>query len=446
MLDIRRIRDQFPITRQRFQVLGQTEPKPLIYLDHGASTHPPSPVLDTYKDFLEHSYANVHRGRHYLSEMATDRFEHVSDDIFRFIHGSRSGNTVILCGNTTQALDLAAHVMAHRKGVTLVSLMEHHSNDLPHRARGRVVHFGVKDDGTLDYDDLEAKLREHEVKLVAVTGASNVTGYLPDIHRIARMAHARGAKILIDGAQILAHAPFDVLPDADPGHVDFFAGAGHKAYAPFGSSFLFGPTDLLDEAPPYIPSGGTVVYVTEDEAYYKKSPDRHEGGTPNIAGAVALAAALRFLEEAGMEEVRAHERVLVERAVDGLRKLDGVKLLGHPDPAKRIGALSLTIDGIPHELAASILNREAAIAVRNGCFCAHPYLHRLLGLTDTTELRNKLVAGEEVDLPGAIRPSFGIFNDEAEVDELLRMLRVIRDRAWKGEYGDIPGAAACKEL
>jgi selenocysteine lyase/cysteine desulfurase len=324
--------------------------------------------------------------------------------------------------------------------------MEHHSNDLPHRARGRVVHFGVRGDGTLDYDDLEAKLRGQEVKLVAVTGASNVTGYLPDVHRIARLAHAHGAKVLVDGAQILAHAPTDVLPDDDPGHVDFFAGAGHKAYAPFGSSFLFGPTALFDEAPPYIPSGGTVVYVTEDEAYFKKSPERHEGGTPNIAGAVALAAALRFLEEADMAAVREHERALVERTVDGLRKLDGVTLLGHPDPARRIGTLALTIDGVPHELAATILNREAAIAVRNGCFCAHPYLHRLLGLTDTSELRRRLVAGEEVDLPGAVRPSFGIFNEEAEVDELLRMLRVVRDRAWKGEYGEIPGAAACKEL
>jgi len=446
MLDMRKVREQFPITRQRFQVLGQSEPKPLIYMDHGASTHPPTPVLETYKEFLECSYANVHRGRHYLSEMATDRFEHVSEDILRFIKGSRAGNTVILCSNTTQALDLAAHVMRHRTGVTLVSIMEHHSNDLPHRSRGKVVHFGVKHDGTLDYDDLEAKLREHEVRLVAVTGASNVTGYLPDIHRIARMAHARGAKLLIDGAQILAHAPVDVLPNDDPGHLDFFAGAGHKAYAPFGSSFLFGPIELFDAAPPYIPAGGTVVYVTEDEAYFKKSPDRHEGGTPNIAGAVALAAALRFLEEAGMEEVRAHERGLVAQAMDGLAKLDGVRVLGDPEPANRIGALSLTIEGVPHELAASVLNREAAIAVRNGCFCAHPYLHRLLGLTDTTELRRRLTAGEEVDLPGAVRPSFGIFNDEAEVDELVRMIRVIRDRAWQGDYVDIPGAAACKEL
>ena len=446
MLDIDRIRSQFPITRQRFEVTGEPDPRPLIYMDHGASTHPPTSVLATYKDFLEKSYANVHRGHHYLSEIATERFEDVTDDILRFIGGEGERNAVILCGNTTQALDLGAHVMAGRSGLTLVSLMEHHSNDLPHRARGPVLHFGVHDDGTLDYDDLETKLREHEVKAVAVTGASNVSGYLPDIHRIARLAHDHGARIIVDGAQLLAHAPIDVRPDDDPGHIDFFAGAGHKAYAPFGSSFLFGPRDLLDEAPPYIPSGGTVVYVTEDAAYYKRSPDRHQGGTPNIAGAVAFAAALRFLEDVGMDEVRSHELLLVERAMDGLKKLDGVRVLGHPSPAKRIGAVALEIEGVPHELAATILNREAAIAVRNGCFCAHPYLHRLLRLGDTAELRRRLVAGEDVDLPGAVRPSFGIFNTEDEVDEMVRMIGVIRDRAWKGDYGEIAGAAACKEI
>ena len=446
MFDINRIRSQFPITRQRFDVGGEGESKPLIYMDHGASTHPPTPVLDTYKDFLEKSYANVHRGRHFLSEMATDRFENVTDDILRFIGGSGDGNTVILCSNTTQALDLGAHVMAGRPGLTLASLMEHHSNDLPHRGRGPVLHFGLHADGTLDYADLETKLREHEVKVVAVTGASNVTGYLPDIHRIARLAHAHGARVLLDAAQLLAHAPIDVRPDDDPEHIDFFAGAGHKAYAPFGSSFLFGPRALLDEAPPYIPSGGTVVYVTEDEAYFKKSPDRHTGGTPNIAGAVAFATALRFLAEVGMDQVRIHEKVLVERAMDGLAKLDGVTVLGHPDPEKRIGALALTIDDVPHELAATVLNREAAIAVRNGCFCAHTYLHRLLRIEDTTELRRRLVAGEEVELPGAVRPSFGIFNTEEEVDEMVRMVEVIRDRAWKGDYGEIRGSAACREL
>jgi selenocysteine lyase/cysteine desulfurase len=446
MSNFARIREQFPITRQRFRVVGRDEPQPLIYMDHGASTHPPSPVLEAYKDFLEHSYSNVHRGRHFLSQIATLNFEHVYSDIRTFIGGGDLRNTVILLSNTTQALDLAAHAMAGVPGATLVSLMEHHSNDLPHRARGRVIHFGVRDDGGLDYEDLERKLATERIKLVAVTGASNVTGYITDIHRIARAAHAHGARILVDAAQLLAHAPIDVLPDDDPGHIDFVAAAGHKAYAPFGSSFLFGPRDVLDAAPPYIPAGGTVVFVTPDEAVFKKSPDRHEGGTPNIAGAIALGASLRFLSEVGLGAIREHERSLTEMAMDGLARIDGVRLLGDLDPSHRLGVLSMTIEGIPHELAATVLNREAAIAVRNGCFCAHPYLHKLLGVADTTDLRRRLEAGEELELPGAVRPTIGIFNTEAEISELLRMVRVVRDRAFVGDYSDLGSAAACKEV
>lgn len=446
MVDFAQIREQFPITRQRFRVVGRAEPQPLIYMDHGATTHPPAAVLDAYRDFLEHSYSNVHRGRHFLSQIATDNFEHVYGDILRFIGAAHERNTVILLSNTTQALDLAAHAMAGVPGVTLVSLMEHHSNDLPHRARGKVVHFGVLEDGSLDEEDLERKLAGHAVKLVAVTGASNVTGCITDIHRIARLAHAHGARILVDAAQLLAHAAIDVLSDDDPGHIDFLAAAGHKAYAPFGSSFLFGPRDVLDAAPPYIPAGGTVVWVTPDEAVFKKSPDRHEGGTPNIAGAIAFGASLRFLAEVGLDAIRSHERVLTEMALDGLAGIDGVRLLGNLDATHRLGVLSLTIDGVPHELAATVLNREAAIAVRNGCFCAHPYLHKLLGVEDTTELRRRLEAGDEIELPGAVRPTIGIFNDEREIAELVRMIRVVRDRAWKGDYSDLEAATACREI
>jgi len=446
MFDLEAVRAQFPITEQRFRVLGSSDLMPLIYLDHGASTHPPRPVLDAYKDFLEHSYSNVHRGRHFLSEAATVRFEHVYEDIRRFIGARGEGGVVILLSNTTQALDLAAHIMGEQAGATLVSLMEHHSNDLPHRRRGRVVHFGVREDGTLDEEDLERKLAQGPVKLVAVTGASNVTGFLPDIHRIARLAHAHGARILIDAAQLLAHARIDVRQDDDPEHIDFLAAAGHKAYAPFGSSFLYAPRALADQAPPYIPAGGTVVWVTPEDAIYKPAPDRHEGGTPNIAGAIALAASLRFLEDIGMQAVRAHERELTERAMAGLTAIPGVRLLGHADPARRLGVLALTIDGVPHELAATILNREAAIAVRNGCFCAHPYLHRLLGLEDTSDLRRRLEAGEEVELPGAVRPTLGLYNTEVEVDRLLEMVERISRRRWLGDYGSISSPAACKEL
>jgi selenocysteine lyase/cysteine desulfurase len=237
-----------------------------------------------------------------------------------------------------------------------------------------------------------------------------------------------------------------VRPNDDPAHLDFVAAAGHKAYAPFGSAFLFGPTDALDAAPPYIPGGGTVWYVTEDDAFFKRSPDRHEGGTPNIAGAFAMAAALRFLRGIGMEAVRAHELALTERAIRGLRDIPGVTILGDPDPARRIGVVSFTIEGLRHEDAATILNREAAIAVRNGCFCAHPYLYRLLGLEDTSALRERLRAGDDSDLPGAVRPSFGLFNTEDEVDLLLATVRGIREGRFHGPYDDEPATGgACKE-
>jgi cysteine desulfurase/selenocysteine lyase len=446
MFDVEAIRAQFPITAQRFKVAGSAEPLPVVYLDHAASTHPPRPVLDTLRDFLEHSYANVHRGRHFLSQIASEHFEHVSDEVRAFIGAPKDGNSVILCGNTTQALDLAAHVMSAVPGPTLVTLLEHHSNDLPHRRRGRVVHVGVTPDGRLDHEDLVAKLERERPKLVAVTGASNVTGYRPALHEIARLAHAHGALVLVDAAQLLAHAPLDVLPNDDPGHLDFVAAAGHKAYAPFGSAFLMGPTERLDAADPYIPGGGTVWYVTEDDVFFKKSPERHEGGTPNIAGAVAMSAALGYLRSIGMDAVREHEVALTSRAIAGLRAIDGVRILGHPDPAARIGVVAFTIDGTRHDEAATILNQEAAIAVRNGCFCAQPYLYRLLGLDDTAALRERLRAGDESNLPGAVRPSFGLFNTEAEVDRLLEVVRDIRAGRFAGKYADMPAASACKEL
>jgi cysteine desulfurase / selenocysteine lyase len=423
------LRELFAITRQRVRVMGQQQLQPLIYLDHGASTHPPRPVLDAYSDFLETSYSNVHRGRYRLSQTATERFEGVREDIRRFISARGDEGTVILLGNTSQALDLAAHVMAGAKGATLVSPMEHHSNDLPHRKRGKVVRFGLLSDGTLDYEDLERQLGVHEIKLVAVTGASNVTGYMPDIHRIARLAHAHGALILVDAAQLLAHARIDVRPDRDPEHIDFLAAAGHKAYAPFGGSFLYAPRELCDRATPYLQAGGTVVWVTEDDVRYHRSPERHEGGTPNIAGAIGFGAALSFLKRVGMDAVRNHERTLTARAIAGLSDIGGVNVLGHPDPARRSGVLSFTVAGASHEQVATVLDREAGIAVRNGCFCAQPYVHHLLGVGHTSELRHKREAGQEDGLPGAVRATVGIYNTAHEVETLVQEVRRIRDRS-----------------
>ncbi len=446
MFDIKAIRDQFPITKQTFSVYGSNEPRSLIYFDHGASTHPSQRVLNKYIDFLENYYSNVHRGKHFLSMISTELFDNVYSTIFNFIKGNKKENSIIVTSNTTTALDIAASVMSGYDGVTLVSLMEHHSNDLPHRARSKVIHFGLNPDGSIDMNDLERKLKENKVKLVAVTGASNVTGFLPDIHQMARLAHRHSAKILIDAAQLLAHRPIDVKPNSDESHIDFLAAAGHKAYAPFGSAFLFGPRDVLDTADPYIPGGGTVVYVTADDVYYTKSPDRHQGGTPNIAGAIAFAESMNFLSEVGLENIRDHEVELTDYALNRLKEIPDVKILGNIAPQNRLGVLSFNVGDLNNNLVAMVLNHESAIATRNGCFCAHPYLHYLLGLTDTTELRAKLVMGEEVDLPGAVRLTIGIYNTREEIDELIKMLKIIAAKQWKANYDKLDSNFACKEI
>jgi selenocysteine lyase/cysteine desulfurase len=444
-LDIRWIRDEFPICRQKFPVPGHECPQPLRYFDHGASTHPPRVVLETHREFLEKYYANIHRGHHNLSLIASDLFDRVAETVAAFVGADLSRQTVFLTVNTTSALDLAAYAVSHEEGIVLTTVLEHHSNDLPFRCRGETVMVGMTEDGRLDMEDLERKLREHPVKLVAVTAASNVTGVMPDIHGVAHMAHAHGAKVCVDGAQMLAHRRIHLKPSGDPEHIDFFAAAGHKAYAPFGSAFLVAPTELMDSLPPYRPGGGTVVAVTEGDVVWTKGQDRHLGGTPNIPGAIAMAKSLRFLQDIGLDAIRSHEMELTRKTLEGLSRLDGVTVYGPLDPDSRLGVISFNIEGVHHDLASAILNNEAAIATRNGCFCAHPYLHKLLKVTNVDELVQALRRGDETDLPGAVRVSMGVFNTVEEVDYLLEWVGRIRDRRWSGSY-DLEKRDYCKPI
>ncbi|MCA9754063.1 MAG: aminotransferase class V-fold PLP-dependent enzyme, partial [Gemmatimonadetes bacterium] len=386
-----------------------------------------------------------HRGHHNLSMIASDLFDRVTETVAEFLGADLSRQTVFLTTNTTSALDLASYAMSDREGVVLTTVLEHHSNDLPHRRRGETAMVGMTEDGALDMEDLKAKLDAQPVKLVAVTAASNVTGWMPPIHEIARLAHAKGAKILVDGAQILAHHHVNLRPVDDPGHIDFFAAAGHKAYAPFGSAFLVAPQGFMDGLEPYLPGGGTVLAVTEDEVVWTHGADRHLGGTPNIPGAIAMAKALDFLRDVGLDAIRHHEIELTRIALNELRAMDGVEVYGPADPDARLGVVSFNIDGVHHDLAAAILNNEAAIATRNGCFCAHPYLHRLLRMGDVTELVATLKSGKDAELPGAVRVSIGIFNTPEEVEYLLRWVRRIRDRQWAGHY-DLDKRDYCKPV
>jgi len=443
--DIRWIRDEFPICRQKFPVPGHAAPQPIRYFDHGASTHPPRAVLETHREFLEKYYANIHRGHHNLSMIASDLFDRTAQIVAEYLGADLDHQLVFLTGNTTSALDLAAFAVSHQEGVVLTTVLEHHSNDLPFRARGETMAVEMTPDGALDMEDLRAKLAAHPVKAVTVTGASNVTGWMPDIHAIARLAHEKGALVCVDGAQLLAHHKVDLRPHGHPEHIDFFAAAGHKAYAPFGSAFLVAPRDLMDSIPPYLPGGGTVLAVTSDDVLFARGVDRHLGGTPNIPGAIAMGKAMRFLQDIGLDEIRRHEIELTRRLLDGLLGMDGVTVYGPADAEKRLGVVSFNVDGVHHDLAAAILNNEAVIATRNGCFCAHPYLHRLLKMGDVEDLVAKLERGEDTELPGAVRATIGLFNTDSEVDYLLTWIEKLTRRQWSGRY-DLDKRDYCKPV
>ncbi|MEA3203034.1 MAG: cysteine desulfurase / selenocysteine lyase [Thermoplasmata archaeon] len=445
--DTQRVRADFPILGRRIRTLDGQE-RPLVYLDHGASTHAPRPVIAAVTELLETQYANIHRGNHTLSRESSELFDDAVATFQSFVGAEPDTTVTVLGQNTTMALDLAAHVMADQPGATLTTLLEHHSNDLPHRARGPVLHADVDAEARIRLEDVEAKLQSAPVKLLAVTGASNVAGTLPPLGKLARLAHDHGARILVDAAQLYAHAPIDRKPAGHPEHLDFLAAAGHKAYAPLGSAFLMGPRELMDAATPYIPGGGTVEWVTPESALFTKGNDRHMGGTPNIVGAVGFAAATRYLDAIGMNEVREHEAQLVRHALARFGELEearGLALFGPRKASEKVGVFTFLVPGARHELVSAVLNQEHAIATRNGCFCAHPLLHRLLGLGDTSRWTDALGRGEAVDLPGATRASLGLYNTAADVDALMEGLDVVARGAWKGKYDMQDGQCVLRE-
>jgi cysteine desulfurase / selenocysteine lyase len=431
--DTEAVRAQFPILRRTIQC-ADGRGRPLTYLDHGASTHAPQPVIDAVSDFLSTTYANVHRGHHTLSQESSTALEHATATLAGFIGADETAQPICLAGNTTQALDLAAHLMAGTKGATIVTQAEHHSNDLTHRRRGKVLRAPVDGEGRILLDALREMLDQTEVKLLAVTGASNVTGLMPDVHKLAHIAHDAGARILVDAAQLYAHAPIDVKDPASPEHLDFVAAAGHKAYAPLGSAFLAAPADLIDAAPPHVTGGGTVRWVTETGAQHKAGPERHAGGTPNVTGAIAFAAATRWLENLGMDNVRDHERVLVRHALARFQELHddhGVRLLGPREPGAarfKVGVFSFVTPGLGHGECSERLDQGWGIATRNGCFCAQPLLNQLLGL-GVEPAWTKAKPDDAVEIPGATRATVGVYNTHGDIDLLADALGELCSKA-----------------
>jgi selenocysteine lyase/cysteine desulfurase len=392
-----------------------------INLDNAATTPPLRAVVDAVLGTLR-TYGSVHRGSGFKARVSTAAYDDAHRQMVAFVGADPETHVAIFGRNTTDALNKLANRLPMPPGAIVVStLMEHHSNDLPWRRRATVVRARVTADGRLDEDDVDRLLARHAGRLavVAVSGASNITGLVQPVHRLARKAHAAGARIVVDAAQLVAHRRIDMRPDDDPEHLDFIAFSGHKMYAPFGSGVLIGPRDVFEEGDPDVVGGGTVDLVTEDHVVWAGPPDREEAGTPNAVGAVAMVAAARQLNAWGLERIGRHEAALASYARRRLREVPGLTLYGDVEPADRVGAIAFNLASADHALVAAVLGYGFGIGVRNGCFCAQPYAAHLLGIPPAHH--RAWEAGRSVR-PGMVRISLGLYNTTGDIDAAVAVL------------------------
>jgi selenocysteine lyase/cysteine desulfurase len=372
-------------------------------------------VLRRVKEFLP-SYSGVHRGSGYKSQLSTDAYENARRAVLLFAGREGRDDVAIICRNTTEALNHLAYSLRLRPDdVVVTSVVEHHSNLLPWSRVATRRYVECRPGGTFTTADVVAELdRSPKPRLLTITAASNITGWLPPIDEIIDASHSRGIPVAVDGAQLAPHRPL-------PPRADFVAWSGHKMYAPFGAGVLIGPRKAFADGDPFLLGGGTVNLVELDGVVWNEPPDREEAGSPNVVGAVALHAAIDSLTEMGWPAIIAHDRHIGHLLRDGLASVPGVRVLG-PDPrTDTLPVVTFTVEGISHGLLAARLSAEDGIGVRHGCFCAHPYMMRLLGLAEdeVVDFRNEMRRGDRTRMPGAVRASAGINTTEADVSRLV---------------------------
>lgn len=390
--------------------------RPYLNLDAAASTAALTGVARRVQDFLPW-YSSVHRGAGYKSRQATEAYELARVAALEFASRDPDGDDIaVICRNTTEAINHLAYRLRLQPDDTIVTtVIEHHANLLPwaRMCRRRFVECGL--DGTFEVDAVvEALTAAPRPKLLAITAASNVSGWLPPIDAIIDAAHRRGIPVLVDGAQLAAHRPL-------PAAADYVAWSGHKMYAPYGAGILIGPRSTFSDGDPFLAGGGAVDLVDLDEVAWTDPPEREEAGSPNVIGAVALHAAIDALGQVGWPAITAHDDELAHQLRTGLAAIDGVRLLG-PDPRDiTLPLATFTLEDVPHALVAARLSAEYGIGIRHGCFCAHPYLMRLLGLSaaEIANYRHAVLAGDRSQIPGAARASAGINTTPGDIDRFL---------------------------
>ncbi len=401
-LDVGRVREGFPILHT------QRKGKPLVYLDNAATTQKPQCVIDAVSRYYESQNSNVHRGIHYLSERATEVFEGAREKVRRFINAN-SVSEIIYTRGTTESINLAANSYG-RSNVgpgdeVLITHMEHHSNIVPWQvlceekgATLRVV--PISDEGELDMAAFDQLLSDR-TKIVAVTHVSNALGTVNPVREIIRKAHAAGVPVLVDGAQAAPHMRIDVQ-ELD---CDFYAFSGHKMFGPTGIGILYGKEHLLEAMPPYQCGGDMILSVSFEKTIYNKLPYKFEAGTPNIAGAAGLGAAVDYLQTVGMDRIQAYEQELLSYGVEALSGMEGIRFVG--TARDKAGVISFHLDDIhPHDIG-QLLDEEG-VAIRAGHHCAQPTMKRF-GLAATS------------------RASFAFYNLKEEFDALAEALRKARE-------------------
>ncbi len=412
---------------------------PRIYLDSAASTLMMEPAFKVGHEFLVH-YASTHSDLHYSARGASQAFEWAHQRVLNFVGASEDNYSCFFAGSGATAgfnrIAVSLSRARPERGIVLVSEMEHHSNDLPHRYHSsRVIHVPCLGEferyGGIDMDKLGEIFAEHgdDINYIAVTGASNVTGAITPLTEIAKMAHAAGAYLIVDASQMIAHTPVNM----DAVDIDILVFSGHKIYAPGSPGAVIAKTDLLNSIQPAELGGGMVddVYLAEYMPT-RTLPDREEAGTPNVVGAIMLGAVLDLLNRIGMDKIREKEIGLIDFAWNGLLAIEGVSVYG-PDPAEipRTGTIAFNIKGFDHGLTAAAINDYHNIQVRNGCFCAHPYVRELLKreLWDMDIDPEALNAEADIERKrGMSRASLGLYTTKADLEALLVAVRDLANR------------------
>jgi selenocysteine lyase/cysteine desulfurase len=391
------------------------EDRQYLDFDFAASTGALTSVADAVSAFLP-LYSSVHRGAGYKSIASSAAYESARHAVFSFAEREGRDDVVILVRNTTEAINhLAYRLRLQPSDVVVTSVVEHHANLLPwgRVATRRMIECDQR--GTFSTEAIVAALEAvPRPKLLAITGASNVTGWLPPLDPIIVAAHERGVPVLVDAAQL---APHRRLPPS----ADFVVFSGHKMYAPFGCGVLIGPRSSFLDGDPFLVGGGAVDLVDLDEVIWTSPPEREEAGSPNVIGAVALHAAIDELGDIGFDAIEAHDDLVAHALRDGLGRIEQVHLLGPDLATATLPVASFTVEGVSHALVAARLSAEFGIGVRHGCFCAHPYLVRLLGMRGASleTFRSMARAGERASLPGAVRASGGLTTTLDDVDRFL---------------------------